>query len=215
MGANVIVCGNGGAQDRSDRMRARRTLPMSNQLTEWRLVSGDRIGLLDARQILTQPGEQRADPEAAEVHTLDGRKPAASGMAAAPVVCSTRGPSLPARRGCAIGPSRGSTQLGFDLDADRTLDHVASLAKRVRSELPNVGFCLQSYLRRTAADVQRLLPLGPAIRLVKGAYEEPALVAYQARRDVDANYLALPAWSWRPVAATAQSVSSSELTTFA
>jgi proline dehydrogenase len=55
----------------------------------------------------------------------------------------------------------------------------------------NVGICLQAYLKRTAADIQRLLPLGPEIRLVKGAYAEPAAIAYQSRHDVDANYLAL------------------------
>jgi proline dehydrogenase len=110
------------------------------------------------------------------------------------------------------------TQLGFDLDADRTYGHVAALAARVapagrtvwidmegsayvertvafyerlRAACPNTGLCLQAYLRRTAADVQRLLPLEPAIRLVKGAYAEPSEVAYQRRADVDANFLAI------------------------
>ena len=45
--------------------------------------------------------------------------------------------------------------------------------------------------RRTASDIQRLLPLDPRIRLVKGAYAEPASIAYQTRHDVDANYVAL------------------------
>ena len=47
------------------------------------------------------------------------------------------------------------------------------------------------YLRRTASDIQRLVPLGPAIRLVKGAYAEPAKIAYQTRREVDESYFAL------------------------
>jgi len=110
------------------------------------------------------------------------------------------------------------TQLGFDLDVERTLDHTAKLAERaaetgrtlwidmegsaytegtiafyerLKKDHPNTGLCLQAYLRRTAADVQRLLPLDPQIRLVKGAYAEPATIAYQARHDVDANYVAL------------------------
>lgn len=110
------------------------------------------------------------------------------------------------------------TQLGFDLDEDRTLRHVERLAERaaqtgrtvwvdmeasnyaertiafyerLKANHANTGLCLQSYLRRTAADIQRLLPLDPAIRLVKGAYAEPATVAYQGRHDVDANYVAL------------------------
>jgi proline dehydrogenase len=54
-----------------------------------------------------------------------------------------------------------------------------------------VGLALQAYLHRTEADIQRLLPLDPAIRLVKGAYAEPAAIAYQARQEVDSNYVAL------------------------
>ena len=110
------------------------------------------------------------------------------------------------------------TQLGFDLDVDRTLAHVTRLAARARSHgrslwidmegsaytektiafyervkaaSPNVGLCLQAYLHRTAADLQRLLPLEPQIRLVKGAYAEPAAIAYQTRHDVDTNFVAL------------------------
>lgn len=55
----------------------------------------------------------------------------------------------------------------------------------------NVGLCLQSYLRRTSADLARLAPLNPRIRLVKGAYKEPANIAYPRKRDVDRNYLEL------------------------
>jgi proline dehydrogenase len=110
------------------------------------------------------------------------------------------------------------TQLGFDLDEDRTMTHAAMLAakaaeaghtlwvdmegsaycertiafyERLKAAHPNTGICLQAYLRRTAADLRRLLPLGPQVRLVKGAYAEPPSIAYQSRHDVDANYLAL------------------------
>ena len=122
------------------------------------------------------------------------------------------------RRGLDGEVSVKLTQLGFDLDVDRTEGHVARLAElsaadgrtlwidmegsaytestiafyeRVKQGHPNLGLCLQSYLRRTAADLQRLLPIGPRIRLVKGAYAEPAGIAYAARHDVDANYVAL------------------------
>ena len=110
------------------------------------------------------------------------------------------------------------TQLGFDLDVERTFQHASSLAaqaaesgksfwidmegsayteatiafyERMKAAHPNTAICLQAYLKRTAADIQRLLPLKPEIRLVKGAYAEPAAIAYQTRHDVDANYLAL------------------------
>lgn len=111
------------------------------------------------------------------------------------------------------------TQLGFDFDPDRTLAHLERLAERaaaagggtvwidmessaytertvalyerLRAGHANTGVCIQAYLRRTAADLQRLLPLDPSIRLVKGAYAETADVAYQSRHDVDANFVAL------------------------
>jgi proline dehydrogenase len=51
------------------------------------------------------------------------------------------------------------------------------------------GLCLQSYLRRTAADVTALMPLKPAIRLVKGAYREPAEIAFPKKADTDRTYL--------------------------
>jgi proline dehydrogenase len=110
------------------------------------------------------------------------------------------------------------TQLGLDLDEERTLVHLVGLAEhaaatgsylwldmegsaytdatiglyeRLRASQPRTGICLQAYLHRTAADLERLRPLDPAIRLVKGAYDEPATIAYRDRRQVDANYLAL------------------------
>jgi proline dehydrogenase len=70
---------------------------------------------------------------------------------------------------------------------DRTID----LYQRLRASNQNTGICLQAYLRRTANDLERLLPLGPAIRLVKGAYDEPKAIAFKSKREVDANYLGL------------------------
>ena len=52
------------------------------------------------------------------------------------------------------------------------------------------GVVLQSYLRRTAHDVDAMIALGARVRLCKGAYKEPETVAFPAKRDVDANYVA-------------------------
>jgi len=52
-----------------------------------------------------------------------------------------------------------------------------------------VGVVLQSYLRRTAADVEAMITLGARVRLCKGAYQEPEDVAFPKKRDVDANYV--------------------------
>ena len=51
--------------------------------------------------------------------------------------------------------------------------------------------CLQAYLYRTAADLASLIPLGPAIRLVKGAYKEPPDHVFPRKKDVDENFFAL------------------------
>jgi len=55
----------------------------------------------------------------------------------------------------------------------------------------SVGIVLQSYLRRTPADLERVLPLAPNLRVVKGAYLEPASVALPEKRDVDVAYVRL------------------------
>jgi len=53
----------------------------------------------------------------------------------------------------------------------------------------NVGIVLQSYLYRTGSDVEQAIQARPRVRLCKGAYKEPAAVAYPEKREVDANYV--------------------------
>src|SRR5262249_16884657 len=55
----------------------------------------------------------------------------------------------------------------------------------------NVGIVLQAYLYRTAADVERAIEIGVQARLCKGAYLEPARVAFANKAEVDANYARL------------------------
>jgi proline dehydrogenase len=81
--------------------------------------------------------------------------------------------------------------LWIDMEGSAYVDATIALYERLRSVQPRTGICLQAYLRRTAADIERLRPLGPAIRLVKGAYDEKASIAYLDRRDVDTNYVGL------------------------
>ena len=128
--------------------------------------------------------------------------------------CSTRSPHAAITGEISVKP----TQLGLDHDADRALAHLTRLAEhaaaigsylwidmegsayveptirlyeRLRAVQPRTGICLQAYLHRTATDMERLRPLDPAIRLVKGAYDEPESIAYRDKRRVDANYLGL------------------------
>ena len=83
---------------------------------------------------------------------------------------------------------------------DRTLEVYRTLAR----DFPGrVGIVLQAYLYRTEADLKALLPLGPNIRLCKGAYSEPPSVAFPKKRDVDANFLRLLRIALREAAFTA------------
>jgi len=79
----------------------------------------------------------------------------------------------------------------IDMESSPYVDMTLEIYRQARTAYPNVGVCLQSYLRRTERDLLSLLPLGPAIRLVKGAYQEPPELAFPRKRDVDANFFAL------------------------
>jgi proline dehydrogenase len=107
------------------------------------------------------------------------------------------------------------TQFGWDIDQGRALDRVRRLAQlaatnhtklaidmegspyvestvdayeTLASEFSNAALCLQAYLHRTPNDVRRLIAVRPYIRLVKGAYREPASVALQTRAEIDSRY---------------------------
>jgi proline dehydrogenase len=79
----------------------------------------------------------------------------------------------------------------IDMEASNYVDGTLALYRRALAEFPNVGLCLQAYLRRTGDDLAGLLPLRASIRLVKGAYSEPPEVAFPQKSDVDDNYFAL------------------------
>lgn len=87
--------------------------------------------------------------------------------------------------------ARAKGFLWIDMEGSAYTDRTLDLYNRVHARHPATGVCLQAYLYRTAADAHRMLAFKPAIRLVKGAYAEPADRAFPAKRDVDANYLAL------------------------
>jgi proline dehydrogenase len=86
------------------------------------------------------------------------------------------------------GPER---LIWIDMESSKYTDITLELFRRARRVYPNVGVCLQAYLHRTARDIAALLPVGPAIRLVKGAYEEPSSIAFHNKKDVDHNFFAL------------------------
>jgi proline dehydrogenase len=72
----------------------------------------------------------------------------------------------------------------------RTLDFVYEL-HRIPGNRGCVGAVIQSYMRRAESDIEKLLGKGIRIRLCKGAYKEPPDIAFQAKSEVDANYVKL------------------------
>jgi proline dehydrogenase len=110
------------------------------------------------------------------------------------------------------------TQLGLDIDTDFCYENLLGVVQRadelgnfvridmedsehtqttldvfyrVFEQYRNVGIVIQSYLYRSEADIARLVELGAAVRLCKGAYNEPASVAFQDKNEVDANFVHL------------------------
>ena len=81
------------------------------------------------------------------------------------------------------------TSIRIDMEQSAFVDATLSIYRRLREAgLDRVGTVLQAYLYRTPGDLDALLPLEPNLRLVKGAYLEPAAVAYPQKADVDALY---------------------------
>jgi proline dehydrogenase len=107
------------------------------------------------------------------------------------------------------------TQIGFDLSFDKTFELFSQIAakikgnnnfvfidiedssyvdktidfyKKIKRKYDNVGLCLQAYLCRTMKDIEQMMDINPAIRLVKGAYKEPETVAFKSKKKVDENF---------------------------
>ena len=84
---------------------------------------------------------------------------------------------------------RGSF-IRIDMEQSQLVDATLRIYRRLRDEgLDNVGTVLQAYLFRSERDLADLLPLRPNLRIVKGAYLEPAEIAYPDKSDVDAAYV--------------------------
>jgi proline dehydrogenase len=165
------------------------------------LAASRRLAETGIATVLTHLGENiadRAEAEAVTQHYLD-------------LVARIRSAVLPTEISVKL------TQLGLDLDrescysnldklientpAEKTLwidmeqspyvDATLELYRRARKAHRNVGVCLQAYLYRTEKDLDALIPLGASLRLVKGAYNEPAEIAFPKKNDVDENYFHL------------------------
>ncbi|MFC3896373.1 proline dehydrogenase family protein [Lentzea rhizosphaerae] len=93
-----------------------------------------------------------------------------------------------ARRICAAAAVVGTT-VTLDMEDHTTTDSTLGILRELRVDFPWVGAVLQAYLRRTEQDCRDLAYSGSRVRLCKGAYQEPASVAYQDKHDVDLSYV--------------------------
>lgn len=93
-----------------------------------------------------------------------------------------------ARRICEAAAAVGTT-VTVDMEDHTTTDRTLQTVRDLRVDYPWVGAVLQSMLRRTEADCADLAGPGSRVRLCKGAYAEPASVAYQDRGEVDRAYV--------------------------
>jgi proline dehydrogenase len=83
------------------------------------------------------------------------------------------------------------SRVEIDMESSAYTDRTLALAIQAGQECGCVRVCVQAYLHRSAADIDRLNAAGVPVRLVKGAYREPPSVAFPRKQDVDANYAAL------------------------
>jgi len=83
-----------------------------------------------------------------------------------------------------------NTFIRIDMEDSQWVDKTLAIYQRVREECgcDNIGVVIQAYLYRSEKDIEALLKSSTRIRLCKGAYKEPADIAFPKKRDVDANY---------------------------
>jgi proline dehydrogenase len=79
----------------------------------------------------------------------------------------------------------------IDMEGSPYVDSTIEIFKRSRAKSARVGIAIQAYLFRTPKDIEAMIPLGPAVRIVKGAYLEPPDVAYPKKSDVDEAFYSL------------------------
>lgn len=89
---------------------------------------------------------------------------------------------------CTAAAAAGTT-VTVDMEDHTTTDSTLSVIRDLRADFPWVGAVIQAYLHRSEADCRDLAVAGSRVRLCKGAYREPASVAFQSRQSVDRSYV--------------------------
>ncbi|HEY1953203.1 MAG TPA: proline dehydrogenase family protein, partial [Gemmatimonadaceae bacterium] len=88
----------------------------------------------------------------------------------------------------AASAERSGSALWLDMENSPYVDRTLDLYRSIHEKHPATGVAMQAYLRRTPDDLAKLMPLKPMVRLVKGAYDEPARIAFEKKADTDHAY---------------------------
>ncbi|MET7737874.1 proline dehydrogenase family protein [Streptomyces sp. NPDC005402] len=202
------------AASRSDRMRRLiSAAPVTKQVVD-RFIPGETVDeIVPIVQELTSKGleltmdvvgEDIATPEQAEaardayLALVDRLKTLELGTRAEmSVKLSMFGQALPGGHELALANVRPvveaaaaiGTTVTLDAEDHTTLDSMFAIHEELRKDFPQTGCVIQAYLFRTEADARRLAAAGSRVRLVKGAYKEPAEVAHQQKHEIDKAYV--------------------------
>lgn len=84
--------------------------------------------------------------------------------------------------------ARANLRVWMDMEGSELTQKTIEVFEPLRARTPNVGLCLQAALVRTGADLDRLMRQPFYVRLCKGAYKEPASIAYTTRQTLEGSY---------------------------
>ncbi|MCW7944181.1 proline dehydrogenase [Streptomyces hygroscopicus] len=202
------------AASRSDRMRRLiSAAPVTRQVVD-RFIPGESVDeIVPVVEDLTAKGleltmdvvgedittpEQAAAARDAYLELIDRLQPLELGpRAEMSVKLSMFGQALPGGHELALANVRPvveaaaaiGTTVTLDAEDHTTLDSMFAVHEELRKDFPGTGCVVQAYLFRTEADARRLAASGSRVRIVKGAYKEPASVAYQNKQEIDKAYV--------------------------
>ena len=148
---------------------------------------GEGVTRLDEAELVTQHYLDALDTiKAAGLDTQISVKPTQLGLDLDAEQCQRN-----LDRICEKGERLGNVPVWIDMENSPYVDPTLKLYRKSKERYKGVGIAIQAYLYRSAKDIEDLIALGPAVRIVKGAYLEPADVAFPKKSDVDENFYTL------------------------
>ena len=148
---------------------------------------GEGVTRLDEAELVTEHYLEVLDKvQAAGLDAQISVKPTQLGLDLDPEQCQRN-----LDRICEKAARLGNVPVWIDMENSPYVDPTLKLFRTSKARYPGVGIAIQADLYRSAQDIESLIPLGPAIRMVKGAYLESPDVAYPKKSDVDENFYTL------------------------